>query len=380
MNGHTQSLPRRVLILVVLAALLVGGFGSLSRVGAFMPSFTTLNASTLSVVAGQPVTFSSTVSGGGPIPTGTVSFTDNGTLLGTVALFGGVASLNTATPFFTPGTVHTIIATYSGDVNYTGSVSAPVTLTVGGFGNGFGSGFAAGITLTSSPNPSAAGQTVTFTATLGTAGCGFVGGACGPGFCGVGVPFCGNPGCGVGNPFCGPGFFGGGSVQFFDGNVTIGVVGVIGAVASLSTSGLAPGTHQISAVWNGFNAGFTFAPNTSSTLVQTVNSGVAGTTGVTGAVGVLILSGVGTPPGEGLSAGCNQVTLQSNQNTAISSLAGLVSPGGSTAAVWKFDNTLKHFIAGYFSTPGSPTDFGVTGGGTESYFFCVVQQSTITSG
>ncbi|MHB8577319.1 MAG: Ig-like domain-containing protein [Dehalococcoidia bacterium] len=376
MNEHTQSLPRRVLILVVLAALLVGGFGSLGRVGAFAPSFTTLNASTLSVVAGQPVAFSATVSGVGPIPTGTVSFTDNGTLIGTVALSGGVASLNTSTPFFTPGTVHSIVATYSGDANYTGSVSAPVTLTVGGVGGGF----VAGITLSSSPNPSAAGQTVTFTATLATVGCGFAGGACGPGFCGIGNPFCVNPGCGIGNPFCGPGFFGGGSVQFFDGNTTIGVAGVVGAVASISTSGLAPGTHQITAVWNGFNAGFTFAPTTSSALVQTVNPGVGGTTGVTGALGVLILSGIGTPPGEGLSAGCNQVTLQSNQNTAISSLAGLVSPGGSTAAVWKFDNTLKHFIAGYFSTPGSPTDFGVTGGGTESYFFCVVQQSTITSG
>ena len=92
---------------------------------------------------GQTVSFnaylvrSPTTSGVPAVPlTGTVSFTDNGTLIGTASpVFGPggsryVATLNVTT--LLPGS-HTITATYSGDANYAGSTSlgAPLTITNG---------------------------------------------------------------------------------------------------------------------------------------------------------------------------------------------------------------------------------------------------------
>jgi hypothetical protein len=320
------------------------------------------------------------------VPTGSVTFTSNGGVIGTATLFGGVAVLNTTLPFLNAGFGITVIANYSGDGNYAPSTSNPVTLNAG-FGVG---GAGVGLSVSSTPNPSVVGQAVTFTATLaGFGGCGFgafggcapgiCGGViCGPGGCPIGVPFC-NPGvCPIGVPFCNPGAFGGvgGTVGFVDGNTTIGIATIVGGVASFTTSGLAAGTHTIAAVLGG--GAFNFAPTATSFVTQTVNPGVAGTT-TTGVLGVTILSGVGTPPSEGLTPGCNQVTLRASPNTSIGALVALVSPFGSVAAIWRFDNGVKIFLAGYFGTAGAPTDIGVTIGGTESYFFCVIQVSTITS-
>ena len=58
-----------------------------------------LASSSSSAVFGQAVTFVATVSGSGAIPTGTVTFYDDGTVLGTVPLNGsGMAELITAAP------------------------------------------------------------------------------------------------------------------------------------------------------------------------------------------------------------------------------------------------------------------------------------------
>src|SRR5208337_3147408 len=80
---------------------------------------------------GQPLTFTATVTGQmGGSPTGTVSFTDNGNIVpgcGAVQLVpqanGSVAMCQTST--LTAGS-HTIMATYSGDQNFTGSVGTLV--------------------------------------------------------------------------------------------------------------------------------------------------------------------------------------------------------------------------------------------------------------
>jgi hypothetical protein len=61
------------------------------------------------------------------IPTGTVTFTDNGAVLGSIALNGNVASLTTSA---LAAGQHSLSAAYSGDANYAGQISAAVTITV----------------------------------------------------------------------------------------------------------------------------------------------------------------------------------------------------------------------------------------------------------
>jgi PKD repeat protein len=104
------------------------------------------------------VTFTATVSAVAPgsgTPTGSVTFFDNGTSLGTGVLSGGVATLSTAS--LSVGT-HPITATYTGSVNFTSSTSNQVNQVVGKANTT--------TTLVSSPNPSAFSTPATFTATI----------------------------------------------------------------------------------------------------------------------------------------------------------------------------------------------------------------------
>jgi uncharacterized delta-60 repeat protein len=72
---------------------------------------------------GTLLTFSSSVTSTGGTPTGTVTFKDNGSIIiGTSTLTSGIATLSTST---LGGGSNSITATYSGDVNYGGSVSSP---------------------------------------------------------------------------------------------------------------------------------------------------------------------------------------------------------------------------------------------------------------
>ena len=88
---------------------------------------TVLTSSAQSVPSGQPLTFTATVSGASGTPTGSVSFYDSTTLLGTATLnSSGVA---TFTDTLSAGT-HTVTATYTGDTNFNHSTSAGVTVTI----------------------------------------------------------------------------------------------------------------------------------------------------------------------------------------------------------------------------------------------------------
>ena len=70
-----------------------------------------LASSSSSVVFGQAVTFVATVTGSGAIPTGTVTFYDDGTVLGTVPLNGsGMAELITAALTLNGNSISTAIA------------------------------------------------------------------------------------------------------------------------------------------------------------------------------------------------------------------------------------------------------------------------------
>ena len=119
---------------------------------------TTLTASPNPIVFGQSVTFTATVaavSPGSGTPTGTVTFDDNGTPLGTGTLSSGVAAFSTS--ILTAGT-QSITAVYSDDANFTTSTSNVVSQVV--------KQVSTTTTLISSTNPSAFGQSVTFTATV----------------------------------------------------------------------------------------------------------------------------------------------------------------------------------------------------------------------
>jgi hypothetical protein len=82
-----------------------------------------LNPSTF----GAAVTFTATVTSTGGTPTGTVTFKDGTTTLGTGTLSGGKATFTTST--LAKGS-HSIVAVYSGSVNYLGSTSPTLTQTV----------------------------------------------------------------------------------------------------------------------------------------------------------------------------------------------------------------------------------------------------------
>src|SRR5262249_618158 len=118
---------------------------------------TALASSVNPSVFGQSVTFTATVTSGSPgTPTGSVTFKDSGTTLGTGALNGSaMATFSTST--LTGGT-HSITGVYGGDPTLAPNPSTPLTQTV--------TQAATSTAVTSSANPSVFGQSVTFTANV----------------------------------------------------------------------------------------------------------------------------------------------------------------------------------------------------------------------
>ncbi|MEU3183356.1 Ig-like domain-containing protein, partial [Streptomyces sp. NPDC006923] len=217
---------------------------------------------------GQAVTLTATVAPVPPAvgtPTGTVSFFDGATLLGTSPLVGGVATLTTSS--LSVG-VHNLTAVYSGDVTFGGSTSPVDTQTVLGAGT-------TTTTLTSAPDPSVFGQAVTLTATVAP------------------VPPA------VGTPT--------GTVSFFDGATLLGTSALVGGVATLTTSTLSVGAHNLTAVYSG-NATFSGSTspidvhtvvraNTTTLLTSAPDPSVFGQTKILTATVAAVPPGVGTPTG-----------------------------------------------------------------------------------
>ncbi|OPF77825.1 vegetative cell wall protein [Streptomyces antioxidans] len=122
------------------------------------PTTTVLTSSANPSVFGQPVTFTATVTPNPPAtgtPTGTVTFVISGSGGGsfTEPLSGGTAT-------FTTGDLgtgsHTVTATYSGDANFAPSSSATLTQVV--------NAAESRTSLSSNPNPAAAGAPIDFVA------------------------------------------------------------------------------------------------------------------------------------------------------------------------------------------------------------------------
>src|SRR6201988_286804 len=120
----------------------------------------TVTSSVNPSVFGQSVTFTATVSAVAPgagTPTGTVTFLDGGSPIGTGMLSGGIATFTTSA--LAVGN-HTVTTSYGGSANFNGSTGSltgnPQVVTKTDTTT----------TVTSSQNPSALGQSVTFTATV----------------------------------------------------------------------------------------------------------------------------------------------------------------------------------------------------------------------
>ncbi|MGO9917427.1 MAG: Ig-like domain repeat protein, partial [Isosphaeraceae bacterium] len=197
-------------------------------------------------VSGQAVMFTATVGVVGPgstavaSPSGTVTFYNNGTAIGTAPLSvvngQDVASLSIAT---LSTASHSITAAYTGgDTNFSPSTpSAPITQAV--------NKASTGTAVATSVSPSVYGQSVMFTATISVVS---------PGSTAVAYPT--------------------GTVTFYDGGTSIGT-GTLSVVsgqdqATFTTSALSTATHSITAAYTGGDGNFNGSA-ASAAITQIVN-------------------------------------------------------------------------------------------------------------
>jgi hypothetical protein len=95
---------------------------------AALPAVPTIQLSSLpSIPYGSPVTITATLTSSGVTPTGSITFFNGTTMIGTAVLANGVASLTVNN--LTPGN-YSITATYPGDTNNAAATSAAISLTV----------------------------------------------------------------------------------------------------------------------------------------------------------------------------------------------------------------------------------------------------------
>jgi hypothetical protein len=167
-------------------------------------------------VFGQDVTLDASVAGGPdapsgvPAPSGSVTFRDGSTVLGTSTLSGGHATLHVAS--LNPG-LHSLSATYGGGANFAGS-SGTASLTVNRDDSV--------TTLTPYPSPSTFGQDVILYADVTHV---------------------------AGAPSSLP--IPAGTVTFFDGPLTLGTVPLWGIQAVFDAGTPNAGTHAYRAVYSG---------------------------------------------------------------------------------------------------------------------------------
>src|SRR5262245_16450781 len=172
---------------------------------------TTLRTAAATAVFGQSVTLTASLSSAAGTPTGGfVTFRAGDSVLGTALVdANGQATFTTSLGVGNAS----LTASYTGTGNFANSTSAAVGLTV--------SRASTTVALTSSVNTAAAGQSVTFTATVSVLA----------------------PGMGLTS----------GTVTFMDGNVVLGTASVnpFSGTARFTTSFAAAGGHAITAVYSG---------------------------------------------------------------------------------------------------------------------------------
>jgi Bacterial Ig-like domain (group 3) len=216
-----EELDRRVLLsaagLGFSLGSLISGVNSVPLVDSGVATTTQVSSSVGIEILGDSITFTASVMSADPNPTGTVTFFDGETEIGTAQVgTGGVAALSTSS--LTVGD-HKITGDYGGDSSNLASSSTAINEII----------FAPGVsttTVSSSSNPGPLGTSITFTAT-------------------VTDPM-------VAEIF-GSKYFPG-TVAFFDGSTEIGSGTQSDGVYTLSISSLAVGVHNITADYSGDNS------------------------------------------------------------------------------------------------------------------------------
>jgi hypothetical protein len=240
-----------------------------------------------SAFVGSKVTYTALVSPQGAA--GQVAFYDNGAQLAVVNLAPNNQAVY-ATASFALG-IHSITAKYLGNADYQPSDSGAVQLNV--------SRTTSSTKLTSAPNPSTYQQPVTLTATVTSPS---------------GTPE--------------------GQVNFLDGATTIGSAALSGGKAALTLSTLSPGSHALTAVYQGSS---NFGASTSLSIQQTVKP-AATSTALTSSINpstfgqsVILTATVAPAPGSGTPTG----TVTFKDGTATLGVATLSNGAGSfsTAAL-----------------------------------------------
>lgn len=183
------------------------------------PDSVTLASSVNPVATGVSTTLTATITFTGTSPTGTISFYDGTTIIGTVPVSSAAASLQTS--FTTAGT-HNLTCTYSGDVNNAAATCNTVAEVVLNPAN---------IAFTSSVNPANINQSTTLKATITSSG---------P------TPT--------------------GTVKFYNGATLLCTVTLSGGSATCPASFATPGSYTLTAVYSGDNN----TPTETGTLTQTV--------------------------------------------------------------------------------------------------------------
>ncbi len=219
-----------------------GLFGSLSTVTTTSATTTSIAASPGTITFGQSEMLTATVAVVAPntgTPTGTVTFKDGSSVLGTASLVlnqqSGLDQATLSVSTLVAGS-HTINAFYAGDSNFksSDSTSSPATVTVNQAGTT--------LAITSSPGLSFFGEAVTLTATAGVV----------------------SPGAGTPT----------GTVTFKEGSTVLGTasLAVVSGLdeATLTLSSLGVGSHTINAFYAG-DGNFSASDSTAAPADQTVD-------------------------------------------------------------------------------------------------------------
>ncbi|MBB5317030.1 Ig-like domain repeat protein [Tunturibacter empetritectus] len=290
--------------------------------------------------------------------TGTVTFS-NGTIpLGSATIVNGVATLTVPS---LPLGVDSITAATSGDANNNPATSPPTLVTVGKT--------ATIVTLTSSTNPSAVSQSITFSAVVH------------PGATGL--------------------------VTFLDGSTTLGT-GVVNTsgVATFSTSALTIGSHPITASYGGDSS---YSPSISSVLAQVISkiptvititestpaqliaTGITFTANVTAsspnATGTVTFMDGPTILGTAIltSNGGVAVSLSTNANAALLT-SKLATGSHQIIAVYSGDSSFapstsapaNDVVEDFTNTNSGPASQNIFPGATTSYNFSLAPVSVTT--
>ena len=196
-----------------------------------------LSANATSTTSGGPIVLTATLSPflvQGLSATGTVSFYNDGTNLGTAALSNGAATLDVAS---LPAGTNSITASYSGDANFAAATASSIDVTISAQAP-----ITTKLSLSANATSTTSGGPIVLTATL--------------------------------SPSVVQGLSATGTVSFFNGSTNLGAAPLSNGAATLDVASLPAGTNSITASYSG---DANFAGVTSSSINVTISAQVAAT-------------------------------------------------------------------------------------------------------